>query len=158
MAAEEVVGGTFKTIAALIVSINAAAGELQAADLESKKQVTVRVNADSGLRKLQPQAAQAIAARLRPELSATVAAPGARQAARPAADFQQILDRSPSITLADLKAGDAIVVSSTVGAAPDRITAITLVAGVEPILTKPGTKEMSLGAWNLDIDGGIGAP
>jgi len=45
-------------------------------------------------------------------------------------------------------------VSSTEGTAPDQITAITLVAGVEPILTAPGRKEMSLGSWTLDMDSG----
>jgi hypothetical protein len=59
------------------------------------------------------------------------------------------------VTLAELKSGDAIVVSSTVGASADKVTAITLVAGVEPILTKPGTRQMSLGSW--DLGGGIGA-
>lgn len=68
-----------------------------------------------------------------------------------------MFDRAPSITAADLKAGDAIVVSSTVGAASDKITAITLFAGVEPILTKPGSREMALGDWNMGGDlGGIG--
>ena len=70
------------------------------------------------------------------------------------ADFQQLLDRSPAITVADLKAGDAILVSSTVGASPDKVTAISLVAGIEPIITKPGTEEMSLGDWNLAGGGG----
>jgi hypothetical protein len=60
-----------------------------------------------------------------------------------------LLDQSPAITVADLKTGDAIVVSSTVGASADKVTAISLVAGVEPIITKPGTQEMSLGDWNL---------
>ena len=66
----------------------------------------------------------------------------------------QMLDNSPAITLADLKVGDAIVVSSTVGAAADKVTAIKLLAGVEPILTKPGTQEMSLGGWSLGGGGG----
>jgi hypothetical protein len=65
-----------------------------------------------------------------------------------------MIDRSPTITAADLKTGDAIVVESTVGATAGRVTAITLVAGVEPILTKPGTREMSLGSWSLEAGGG----
>ena len=69
-----------------------------------------------------------------------------------------MIDRTPPITVADLKTGDAIIVSSTVGASADQVTAIALLAGVEAILTKPGTREMSLGEWNLgggDL-GGIG--
>jgi hypothetical protein len=67
-----------------------------------------------------------------------------------------LIDSSPTITLADMKAGDAIVVSSTVGATAGQVTAIKLLAGVEPILTKPGTQEMSLGSWNLGGGGGGG--
>jgi hypothetical protein len=52
--------------------------------------------------------------------------------------------------------GDAIIVSSTVGSNADQVTAITLLAGVEPILTKPGTREMSLGDWNMGGGGDLG--
>ena len=168
LAAEELVSGTFKTIAGVVLSFNAAAGEMRVNDLETKKPVTVKVNPDSNLRKLQPQTAQMIAARLRanaappqaggvkppPGTQGVPGGPGAPASGGAAPDFQQMLDRSPNITLADLKAGDAIVVSSTVGATAGQITAITLLAGVEPILTKPGTREMSLGSWSLDMGGG----
>ena len=60
-----------------------------------------------------------------------------------------MLDRVPAIMPAELMAGDAIIVSSTVGTSADQVTAITLLAGVEAILTKPGTREMSLGSWNM---------
>ena len=69
-----------------------------------------------------------------------------------------MIDGSPAIQVTDLKAGDAIVVSSTVGATAGKITAIKLLAGVEPILTKPGTQEMSLGSWSLDFGGGFSGP
>jgi hypothetical protein len=59
------------------------------------------------------------------------------------------------MTLADLKNGDAIILLSTVGA-NDQLNVITMLAGVEPILTKPGTREMALGGWSLG--GGMGEP
>jgi hypothetical protein len=65
-----------------------------------------------------------------------------------------MMERAPKITLADLKAGDAIIVSSIEGTTPNQITAITLVSGVEPILTAPGRKDMALGSWSLDMEGG----
>ena len=71
-------------------------------------------------------------------------------------DLTAILDRAPGITLADLKPGDAIIVLSTVGSGADNLTAITLLAGVEPILTRPGTREMTLGGWSLGAGGGAG--
>ena len=74
-------------------------------------------------------------------------------------DMQQMLERLPAIKLEDLKPGDAIIVSSTEGADPGQVTAITLIAGVEPILTAaPGGSQRArmLGSWNLDMDMGGG--
>lgn len=73
-------------------------------------------------------------------------------------DMQSMIDRTPAIKISDLMTGDAVIISSTAGSTADQVTAITLLAGVEPILTKPGTREMSLGDWNMgggDL-GGIG--
>lgn len=173
MTAEEIVAGTFKTMAGVIKSINAATGEILATDVDTKKPVTIRVNKDSSLKKIQPQFAQAIANQLHPENAAEGEGgrgEGGRGGGRGrggrgggrggefrgGADVAQMLDNSPTITLADLKNGDAIVVSSTVGAVAGNVTAIKLYAGVEPILTKPGTQEMSLGGWNLGSGGGGG--
>jgi len=169
MIAEEIVAGTFKTIAGVILSINAAENQIQVRDVDTKKPLTVKVNKDSSIKKIQPQVAQVIASRLHPSADAD-ASKGGRGGGgggggrgrgqgepggiRGGSDVTQMLDNSPAITLADLKVGDAIVVSSTVGAAADKVTAIKLLAGVEPILTKPGTQEMSLGGWSLGGGGG----
>lgn len=163
MTAEEIVSGSFKATAGLVTSIDAANNEMQVRDLDTKKPVTVKINKDSSMVRLQPQLAQAIAARLHPEAAgAGRGADGGRGGraggGRGNADLQQMIDTSPMIKITDLKAGDAIVVSSTVGATAGKITAIKLMAGVEPILTKPGTQEMSLGSWSLDFGGGFGGP
>jgi hypothetical protein len=51
-------------------------------------------------------------------------------------DFvQQMLERMPTVTLAELKPGTMILVSSTAGADPTRLTAIQLVSNIEPVLT-----------------------
>ena len=74
-------------------------------------------------------------------------------------DMQQMLDRLPAIKLDELKPGDAVIISSTQGADPGQVTAITLVAGVEPILsatTGGGQRARMLGSWNLDMDMGGG--
>ena len=149
LTAIEIVSGSFKTFAGVVQSVDAAKGEMQVRDLDSKKTVTVRVNPDSSLHKLAPPTAQAIAVRVHPELAAGAKGPAS------SGDLQQMVDHSPAFTLADLKTGDAVVVSSTAGTVADHVTAIALVAGVEPILTKPGTREMSLGSWSLDVGSGI---
>jgi hypothetical protein len=138
MNAEEIVSGTFRTIAGVVVSLDPQQNEVRTNDLDSKKPLVVKVNAGSSLRRLQPEVAQAIASRV-------------RVGAERSGDLQQMIESSPSITLADLKAGDPIVVSGTVGANAQEVTAITLLTGVESILRRPGSKEMSLGSWTLDI-------
>lgn len=48
--------------------------------------------------------------------------------------IDDMLERFPNITIADLKVGDMIAASSTKGANTDRVTAIKLLSGVEPFL------------------------
>jgi hypothetical protein len=63
-------------------------------------------------------------------------------------DFQQILNRMPTVTLADLHKGDAVVIVATEGTTS---TAITLLTGVEPILQAVPTagQAMMLTPWSL---------
>jgi len=74
-------------------------------------------------------------------------------------DFQEMLDRAPALALGDLKAGDALMVLSTEGAKPSEVTAIIVLAGVEPILAAQpkGSEQMVLGQWNMG-GGGEGGP
>lgn len=81
-------------------------------------------------------------------------------------DFQEILERLPTITLAELKAGDMIIVSSTAGAEPGRVTAIAVVSGVEPLLNAmqarqsaaPAAGQQQRPQSNTGLDFGIGLP
>lgn len=73
-------------------------------------------------------------------------------------DFQQMLTRMPTVTIADLNKGDAVILVATEGSASGQPMAITMLAGVEPILSAapPGTSAvMLLSPWNLG--GGAGA-
>jgi len=67
-------------------------------------------------------------------------------------DLQQVLERSPQLALPDLKKGDAVIISSAKGADNSSVTAISLVAGVEPFLqAAPKTGgQVNLGSWNLE--------
>ncbi len=173
MTADEIVSGTFKELAATIVSIDAAEKVMRVTDLATKKPVVIKITADSNLRKLPPQMAQMLAAQAHPpeDGGRGAGAPQGRGGdgrgpggaggpggpgggrGRGDRDLGAQLDRSPTMTLADLKNGDAIIVLSTVGV-NDQLNVITMLAGVEPILTKPGTREMSLGGWSLEGGGG----
>jgi hypothetical protein len=81
-----------------------------------------------------------------------------------ARDLDAMLDKLPVITVADLKVGDAIAVSSIPSKEANRVSAIKLLAGVEPFLNAPAMK-MPQGAGrqtspSMNIPGldGIGAP
>ena len=87
------------------------------------------------------------------------ARPGAMQRAGGGApDFQQVIGRLPAVTLNDLQKGDAVMIVSTEGSATSDPKAITLLSGVEPILTASpnGASAAFLSAWN--IGGGEGGP
>jgi len=77
-----------------------------------------------------------------------------------APDFQQILARMPAMQLTDLNKGDAVMLVATEGSLGSGPTAITLLAGVEPILTAapPGTNAAAtvLSPWNLGTGGAGG--
>jgi Cu/Ag efflux protein CusF len=81
---------------------------------------------------------------------------GARAGGAP--DFQRLLNRLPQATLADLKKGDAVMIVTTQGTDAGGVTAITLLSGVEPILTASPSASQALfsGSWNLGTPGGGG--
>ncbi|MGC0771478.1 MAG: DUF5666 domain-containing protein [Candidatus Acidiferrum sp.] len=182
LAADEVVSGTFRNIAGTISAIDAAAGTLTVMDLVAKKNITVKVGADTQIRKLPPMAAQLIAKRLkgapadesaakndaagstpRPAEAAAenraggqtggrVGGPGG--AGRPGgggSDIQQMLSRMPAATLAELQKGDAVMIVTTGGTQENEATAITLLAGVEPILeaSPKGGASSILTPWTM---------
>lgn len=72
--AEKIVFGTFRQLAATVTSVNPATGEIQMKDLASKKSLTLRVDADSTLRRLPEPVARMLARRYQP--GADRAAPG----------------------------------------------------------------------------------
>ena len=171
--AEVVVSGSFKNLAGLIATIDAAKGTLTLKDLTTKKTVTVTITANSNVRTLPPQAAAMFAARAKgagaggsggasPQPAAQADASGGGRpggAGRSAGgDLSQLVSRLPNKTIADLKVGDAVmIVASQPDAGSATVTAVTLLSGVEPILaaTPSGGPAITLSPWNL---GGEGAP
>jgi hypothetical protein len=147
MKPEVVVSGSFRNLAGTVTGINAQADEIKITDLQTRKPLTVRVNTDSTLRRMPPMMAAMIARRIQPAADAP--------ARRPPVDFQQMLEKMPALSITELTPGDAVIVSSTTGSEPSRVTAITLLAGVEPLLTAAPRGDLQFGAWNF---GDIGLP
>ncbi len=151
--AEEIVTGAFQTVAGTVKSVDAAKNEIVITDLQSKKDITVALGSASLLKKFPEEMAQRLAGTqigaARPGGQASGATPGGTLTGAPngaaggrpgfgggqrAGGIDEMLDRFPNITAADLKAGDIIAVSSSKNANPERITAIKLLAGVEPFI------------------------
>jgi hypothetical protein len=70
-------------------------------------------------------------------------------------DPQQMLSRAPAIQFADLQKGEAVMLVSTEGA--NDVTAITLLAGVEPLLQAPAASQNLLSNWSMGSGGAEGA-
>ena len=171
LTADEVVSGTFRNIAGTVGAADAGNNTITVMDLMMKKPVTLRITSDSQLRKVPPMIAQRIALRLRgesPDGTAGTSAPGGVQPAKAGStvpsgnagssrpggppDFQQMLKRMPAVALVDLQKGDAVMIVSTEGTASTQPTVITLLSGVEPILSAtPNSNRaaMLLSPWNL---------
>jgi hypothetical protein len=83
-------------------------------------------------------------------------------------DLQEMIERLPAAQLAELKPGDVLIVSSTVGQDPTRMTAITILAGAETVLAalqaSPAGRPGAAGGAGISsglhagLDLGIGIP
>ncbi len=173
---EEIVSGSFRMVGGSITTTNPATGEIVITNLQTGQPVTIVVNKDSVMRRIPPEMAAMMAQRRAQQQQAagTAAPPGptAPSGGGPGTaegqprggrggDFDEMIERLPQVTIADLKKGDVIAVSSTTGIDPARVTAIKLVAGIEPLMTRQqgqaggsGGQSPSLNLPGLDSIGG----
>jgi hypothetical protein len=181
--AEEIVTGSFRTVGGPITAIDAATGEVKINDMQSKQPLTVVIRKDSTLKRIPADFMQMMAQGGGAGGPGAGAPPQGGGGARPAGgagappqggpggpgggpgggggfDIQRIIENLPAATLAELKPGEMVLISSTTGADPTRVTAITFVAGVEPILAMlqarqggPANRPPNLGTINLGISG-----
>jgi hypothetical protein len=171
ISADELVAGTFHNYSGLISAVDPTAGTVTLKDLATKKTVTVSVTSNSDVRRIPEMAAQMIAARMKGSAGSPGAPSagsgsagagsasgggygaggpgGAGRAGRAGADLSQMLARLPTETLAGLKTGDAVMIVATSPADSSQSTAVTLLAGVEPILTASPEGEMTLSPWSV---------
>ena len=171
--AEELVSGSFRTVAATVVELDVGKSTIVITDLASSKRIQVQLVRDSTMRRLSPQVTQMLAARNQGAASsAPTSAEGNRSSAANSRgtasdasqqnpkDFQSVLEKLPTISVADLKPGDALIISCTNSSDTSRVTAITLLAGVEPLLrsSSKGGRTLDLGSWNLDLNMNVGLP
>lgn len=175
LAAAEIVSGTFRSIPATLVSTDAASNSITVTDLVTKRPVTLKVGAGSQMHQLPAMFAQRIAMRLkggttgeggqgtetapaRPQGSAGPQGTGTGQRAGGAPDFQQMLNRMPTVNLGDLQKGSALMIVATEGTEDAPSEVIILLSGVEPILTAASPRQAStiLSPWNLSAGANAG--
>lgn len=146
--AEKVVTGSFKTVAGVVSASDAATGELKINDLQTKQPLTIVVKQDAVLRKFPAAGMGGGMMMVRPGGGAAgsqaAAGPGAGAAGSGAGggarmgggggNVQEMFERLPTIALSEVKVGDTIIVSSTKGADPSRLTAISLISGADTLL------------------------
>ncbi len=184
LAAEEVVFGTFKIAGGTVTAIDAANGQLKINDLQTKKPLTIIIKPDSVIRRFpegaammfggmggpgaggpgaqgqgarpQGQTAQGPGQGQRPQ----GAGPGGPQGGRGGGgNMADMLERLPVITINELKVGDTVLMSSLPGADPTRLTAISLVSGVEPLLAMMSARQQQGGPSRpqaVDLNGSFG--
>jgi hypothetical protein len=187
---QKVVTGSFRTVAGVVTAVDPATGEIKINDLEKKTPLTIIVKQDAVLRRFPPASEMgAMMGGIRPGAGGPGGAgaqtppqsggqgqpaaraqggggPGGGGPGRGGFNINDMLERLPTISLADVKAGDTIIVSSTQGVDPTRLTAISLVSGADTLLTmlapRPqpgqGTPNPAAGLGSSGITFGIGLP
>jgi len=183
---QKVVTGSFRTVGGVVTAIDPATHEIKIHELEKKTPLTIVIKPDAVLRRFPAefgmgfrpggggagapagggqapagggQAAQGNAQR--PQGAGGPGGPGGR----PGFNINDMLERLPTISIADVKVGDTIIVSSTQGVDPTRLTAISLVAGADTLLAmlapRPPAGQAPNPAAGLGSSGvsfGIGLP
>lgn len=175
MAAEEVVFGSFRIAGGTVTEIDAATNQIKINDLQTKKPLTIVLRPESVLRRFPaggmmggpmgpgasgPGATAPAASgqsQAKPAQSPTPAS-GAQQSAaaggpqaggpRPGGagmNMADMLERLPIISINDLKVGDMVIMSSVQGSDPNQLTAISLVSGVEQLLTMMAARQQGGG-------------
>jgi hypothetical protein len=156
--AVEVISGTFENLSGLILSTDPATGTITLKDLATKKAVTVTITANADLRTMPAM----MAARFGGTANGAGGAGGRRgggggqdtSGGMRSPDLSQMIQRMPAITVADLHKGDAVmIVASEATPGASTATAITVVSGVDTILTANPNGGMDLG---MSLGGGGG--
>lgn len=162
---EEIISGSFRITGGLVTAVNASTGEITIKDIKSRQPLTVVVGKDSALRRLPgellarmeesmqrvaPQAPQGTGGESNQQIRVVTPAGAAANV-----DYQEEIAKLPPITVADLKPGDGIIVSSIVsslaGGDSQRVTAITLAAGLADFLKRQEEARNARPGYELNL-------
>jgi co-chaperonin GroES (HSP10) len=169
---EKVVTGAFRMVAGTVTAVDAATGEIKINDMQTKKPLTIVVKHDAVLRKFPSQSEMGGGMMMMGRgpggpgggAQGSPPAQGAPQGGGPGGpraggggfNINDMLERLPTVSIADVKVGDTIMVSSTQGADPSRLTAITLVTGADTLLNMVAARQQAAGQSAPNPAAGLG--
>ena len=191
-AAEEVISGTFARVAGQVSAVDAAKGEVTVKSEQTGETFTVNVGKNSVLKRVSAEASEAFSQRRearRDERREGRSADGGtdqsagraerrrerearsegRGGERPrgggggGGNLLQLLESMPTVTVAELKKGDTVLVTGSTGADASRVTALMLVTGDADFLRRlqrrvgDDLRNMSPGLPGTVMGGGTGS-
>jgi hypothetical protein len=74
-------------------------------------------------------------------------------------NMADLLERLPTISISEIKVGDMIITSTLPGTDPTKTTAISMVAGIEPLLQMIAARQAAGGQprpQNVDLNSNFG--
>jgi hypothetical protein len=176
---EEVVFGTFKIAGGTVAAVDPVTNTITINDLQTKKPMTIVLKPDTVVRRFTgmmgggpggpagggappaggapPQGqAQGPGAGQRPGGGG----PGGPPGGGGGQNMADLIDRLPTIAISEIKVGDMIIMSTLPGVDQNRLTAVSMVTGVEPLLTMLAQRQAAGGAQprpqNVDLQGNFG--
>jgi hypothetical protein len=126
LAADALVFGTFLSKAGTVTAVDANAGEVRIQEVPSRQPLLIRVTSGTTL-KMMPDPQAMFAQMMKAQASAH------EQPTR-RFDIASIISELPAGKVTDIKVGTMVIVSSTKGAKPGEVTAITLMANADGII------------------------
>lgn len=173
---EEVVFGTFKIAGGTVTAVDPAANTITINDLQTKKPMTIVLKPDTVVRRFTgmmgggpggpgaggppgggapPQGP--------PQGQGAGQRPGGGGPGGPGGsggpNMADMIERLPTIAIGEIKVGDMIIMSTLPGADQNRLTAVSMVTGVEPLLTMLAQRQAGGGQsrpQNVDLQGNFG--
>lgn len=174
---EEVVFGTFKIAGGTVTAVDPATNTITMNDLQTKKPMTIVLKPDTVVRRFTgmmgggpggPPGAAAPGGGAPPQGQAQApgaaqrpggAGPGGPPAGGGGPSMADMIERLPTIAITEIKVGDMIIMSTLPGADQNRLTAVSMVTGVEPLLTMLAQRQAAGGQprpQNVDLQGNFG--
>lgn len=171
---EEVVFGTFKIAGGTVTAVDPAANTITINDLQTKKPMTIVLKPETVVRKFVtmmggggpggPGGPPGGGAPPQGQGPRPGAAPGGQGGPRPngaggGMNMADMIERLPTIAIGEIKVGDMIIMSTLPGVDHDRLTAVSMVTGVEPLLTMIAQRQAAAGQprpQNVDLQGNFG--